>query len=138
MLHGLEHLDLEPVATLATIRPDGLPHLVPITFAVVGDVVVWAVDHKPKTTRRLRRIAHLAQDPRVTLLVSHYDDDWDELWWVRIEGTCRQIDDDDDLQTRARRALQGKYAQYRGRAPEGPYFAVDVQRTVRWEATERD
>ncbi len=136
MVHGLEHLDAEPVATLATVRPDGLPHLVPITFAVVGDVVVWAVDHKPKTTRRLRRIAHLERDPRVTLLVSHYDDDWRALWWVRIEGTCRQIVDD-ELQTRARRALQEKYAQYRARAPEGPYFAVNVQRTVHWQATDR-
>ena len=47
---------------LATITPDGSPHAVPITFAVVDDLVVTAVDHKPKRSTRLQRIVNLETD----------------------------------------------------------------------------
>jgi nitroimidazol reductase NimA-like FMN-containing flavoprotein (pyridoxamine 5'-phosphate oxidase superfamily) len=39
-----------PVAMLATVGPDGVPHVVPIVFAVHGDVVYTAVDAKRKST----------------------------------------------------------------------------------------
>ncbi len=133
MPFGLESLDTERVATLATIRSDGLPHLVPITFAVVGDGLVWSVDDKPKSTRRLARIRHLESDSRVSILVSHYEEDWDALWWVRIEGTCRALEEHADVAA-ARRALRDKYVQYRHHPPPGPYFVVEVQRIVRWAA----
>ena len=71
-----------PVARLATVGPDGCPHLVPVVFAVDGDVVYTAVDGKPKVSLRLRRLANIAARPQVSLLVDHYDDDWSRLWWV--------------------------------------------------------
>ncbi|MFC3983062.1 TIGR03668 family PPOX class F420-dependent oxidoreductase [Streptosporangium jomthongense] len=73
------------VARLATVSDDGRPHLVPVTFAVVDDVIAIAVDHKPKSTVRLRRLANIAANPQVSLLVDEYDDDWDRLWWVRAD-----------------------------------------------------
>lgn len=133
MPDGLRGLDVEPVATLATIRPDGLPHLVPITFAIVDDTLVWAVDSKPKTTPRLARIRHLERDPRVSVLISHYDDDWDRLWWARLEGTCRILEDPATV-ARAVQALQAKYDPYRNQPPPGPFAVVTVERVIRWAA----
>src|SRR5262245_57313224 len=77
-----------PVATLATITPDGTPHLVPVVFAVHHDVVYTAIDAKRKSTQRLRRLANIEGNPRVSLLVDHYHDDWAQLWWVRADGVA--------------------------------------------------
>ena len=77
------------VARLATVSATGQPHLVPVTFAVDGDMIYTAVDHKPKTTTRLRRLANIAANPQVTLLADHYADDWDQLWWPAPTATPR-------------------------------------------------
>src|SRR3954468_8250599 len=90
-----------PVGRLATISPDGRPHLVPVCFVLDGDTAYSAVDHKPKRTARLRRLANLESDPRCALLVDRYDDDWSQLWWVRLDGLGRIVTDDDER----RRAL---------------------------------
>jgi PPOX class probable F420-dependent enzyme len=82
-----------PVARLATVRPDGTPHLVPVVFALVGDVVTTAVDHKPKRSTSLQRLANLRAEPRCSLLVDHYDDDWTRLWWARADGRAEVVDD---------------------------------------------
>ena len=80
------------VARLATVTPEGRPHLVPVVFAVTGDVVHIAVDAKPKRTMALRRLANVAANPSVALLADHYDDaDWSALWWVRADGTGRVL-----------------------------------------------
>ena len=75
-----------PVARLATVGADGRPHLVPVVFAVHEQVIYSAVDAKPKTTQRLRRLANIESNPQVSLLVDHYDEDWTRLWWVRADG----------------------------------------------------
>ena len=83
-----------PVARLATASPAGVPHLVPVTFACVAgadDWLVFAVDHKPKTTTRLRRLANIESNPSVTFLVDEYDDDWSRLWWVRADAQARLL-----------------------------------------------
>ena len=116
------------VARLATIGADGRPHLVPVTFAVAGEEIVTAVDHKPKRTRALQRLRDIERDPRVTLLADHYDDaDWDALWWVRADGTARVAEE-------VPRALVERYAQYRERPPEGPAIIVSVERWSAWSA----
>ena len=80
-------------ARLATVRPDGSPHIVPVVFAVDGDVVWTAVDDaKPKRSPRLQRLANLRAEPRCALLVDHEDDDWTRLWWVRADGVAEIVD----------------------------------------------
>jgi PPOX class probable F420-dependent enzyme len=125
-----------PVARLGTIGPEGRVDLVPCTFALVGDRLVTAVDHKPKTTRRLRRLANIAADPRITLLVDHYDDDWDRLWWVRVRGRAEVVEAGPD-RTDAVAALVAKYPQYAVRAPDGPAIVATVTDWTWWSATGR-
>jgi len=121
------------VARLATADAEGVPHLVPIVFAVDGDVVYSAVDAKPKRTTALRRLADVAANPRVALLVDHYDDaDWDALWWVRADGRGRVLDPSDAEARAAVALLQARYPQHAATPPTGPVLAVDVDRWLGW------
>ncbi|MDT5148231.1 MAG: hypothetical protein QOC58_2876 [Mycobacterium sp.] len=123
-----------PVARLATTAPDGTPHLVPVVFAVGdGDVVYTAVDAKPKTTRRLRRLSNIRGNPRVCLLVDHYADDWTRLWWVRADGAAA-IHDGDAAMATGYRLLRAKYPQYESVSLDGPVIAVTVGRWSSWHA----
>lgn len=120
--------DSKPVARLATVRPDGSPRVVPICFALDGDVLYTAVDEKPKRTRRLARLADIERDPRVEVVIDHYDEDWSELWWVRLRGRARVVEHDG----RALELLRAKYPQYRERPPQGPFVVVDIDERAEW------
>lgn len=126
-----------PVARLATVAPAGHPHLVPVVFAVATDgpdepdVVYTAVDAKPKTTRQLRRLANIERNPRVSLLVDHYADDWTKLWWVRADGIAT-VHADGQAMDFGYRLLRAKYPQYQSVSLDGPVIAVVVQRWASW------
>jgi PPOX class probable F420-dependent enzyme len=122
------------VARLATVSGDGQPHLVPVVFAVEHDTVLIAVDAKPKRHRALRRLANIAENPAVSLLVDHYDDDWAHLWWVRADGTAA-VTDDETVLGRARDALGARYPQHREQPPEGPAIVVEIRRWSGWSAS---
>jgi len=123
------------VARLATIDPDGRPHLVPIVFAIRDDTLYSAVDAKPKRSRTLRRIENARARPDVTVLVDHYDEDWTKLWWIRLRGRARVLDDGEELE-RALALLRDKYPQYRVEPPGPPVLAVDVIDVRVWSAIE--
>jgi PPOX class probable F420-dependent enzyme len=119
------------VARLATVGSDGRPHLVPIVFAVAGDVIVTAVDDvKPKRTRSLARLANIAAEPRVSVLADHYDEDWSRLWWARADGVAAVVDRDPDAIT----LLTERYPQYRDQPPPGPVIQIQVERWTGWAA----
>ena len=104
---------------------DGRPHVVPITFALDGDTLYTAVDHKPKRTTRLRRLENVAANPRVSVLADHYDEqDWSALWWVRADGVARILAPNDPQRARVAALLQARYEQYRRRPPTGPAIAI--------------
>jgi PPOX class probable F420-dependent enzyme len=121
------------VARLATTDPDGRPHLVPIVFALEGDTLYTAVDRKPKRSTTLRRIENARARPDVTILVDHYEDEWDRLWWVRLRGRARVLDEGEEFE-RALALLREKYPQYRAEPPDGPVLAVDVVEVREWNA----
>jgi PPOX class probable F420-dependent enzyme len=123
----------ERVARLATTDPDGRPHVVPIVFVLVGDTLYTAVDEKPKRSRTLRRIENARERPDVTVLVDHYEDDWTQLWWVRLRGRARVLDEGDEA-ARALAALTAKYEQYRETRPGPPVLAVDIVDWRGWAA----
>src|SRR3977135_4573217 len=77
------------VAMLFEVEAGRTPHLVPVVFPVHDDVVYTAVDAKRKSTQRLRRLANIEANPKVSMLVDHYDDDWTQLWWVRVDGLAQ-------------------------------------------------
>jgi PPOX class probable F420-dependent enzyme len=119
------------VARLATVGPDDRPHLVPICFVLDGDVLYSAVDRKPKRSPNLKRIENIRANPQVTVLVDHYDDDWTQLWWVRLDGRARVLVEGQE-RDRALALLVAKYPQYSAETPEGPVLAIDIERRRRW------
>jgi PPOX class probable F420-dependent enzyme len=122
------------VGRLATADAGGVPHAVPFVFVVLGRTLYWAVDDKPKRSPQLKRLANIAVNPNVEVLVDHYDDgDWTGLWWVRASGTAR-VEDHDDERATALEALARKYPQYRERRPDGPVVAIDLVRVGGWSA----
>jgi PPOX class probable F420-dependent enzyme len=122
------------VGRLATIDPDGRPHLVPICFALAGDVLYSAVDEKPKRSRRLQRLANVRAHPQVAVLVDHYEEDWTRLWWVRLRGSGRVVDHGPEIEA-ALELLAQKYEQYRERPPPGPVLAIQIDEWRGWSAT---
>jgi PPOX class probable F420-dependent enzyme len=117
------------VARLATADAEGAPHLVPITFAVEGDRVHFAVDGKPKSSARLRRLRNIERNPQVSLLIDEYDEDWERLWWVRADGRARILTE--DLEG-PRGLLRARYAQYADVAMDGPVVEIAVGRWSGW------
>jgi PPOX class probable F420-dependent enzyme len=97
------------VADLATAGADGRPHVVPVVFAHVDGVLWSPIDGKPKLPARLARVRNIERDARVTLLLDHYQDDWNQLWWIRIDGRATLVPGD----AGAEAALRAKYPQYR-------------------------
>lgn len=121
------------VAILGTVGADGAPHLVPVVFGVHDGVVYTAVDAKRKSTQRLRRLANIEANPRVSLIVDHYDDDWTQLWWVRADGLA-EVHHSGEARAVGYALLRSKYVQYERIALDGPVVTVAVDRWVSWHA----
>ena len=118
------------VGRLGTVDGDGDVRLVPVCFTVVDGWLVSAVDHKPKRTGQLRRLDDMRATARATMLVDHYDDDWTQLWWVRIRGRA-EVHDDGPQRLAALDALRTKYVQYDEHPPTGAVWRVAMDE-VRW------
>ena len=125
-------LERWPVARLATLAPDGRPHLVPVVFAR-HDGHLWSpVDAKPKGSRELARIRNVRARPQVSLLLDHYDAAWCHLWWLRVDGRAAVVEGldpnaDAELGPVAA-ALRVKYPQYAEVPPLPRYAARHARR----------
>jgi PPOX class probable F420-dependent enzyme len=121
------------VARLGTVGRDGDPHLVPVCFVLLDEVVYTAVDHKPKRSSRLRRVANIEATGRACLLADRYEEDWSRLWWVRVDGAGRVVTDPGEAAS-AVAALVDKYEQYAAHRPDGPVLALDPVHWSGWSA----
>jgi len=135
-------------ALLVTIAQDGRPRPVPICLAASlaaseadDSLVLYSpLDEKPKSfddPLALARARDIARDPRVTLLVDHWDEDWRRLWWVRVEGSASILLPNDRSVVTERRsaiaALRRKYRQYADHALETrPIIRVVSGRISSW------
>jgi PPOX class probable F420-dependent enzyme len=122
------------IGHLATVRSDGRPHIVPIVFAVEGDVIRSIADPKPKRSMDLLRHRNIAANPAVSLLVDEYEESWRALWWVRVDGTARVIEDGRE-RDRTIQLLREKYPQYATwTTPFGAAMVMSVERVSSWTA----
>jgi len=120
------------VAHLATAAPDGRPHVMPVCFVLVEGRFYSAIDEKPKRTTRLRRLRNIELNPRVSLVFDRYDEDWQELGWVLVEGTASIVVGGAEHE-RALAALRQKYPQYESMRPEGrPLIRVTPEKVSSW------
>lgn len=127
-----ELLENERVARLSFHDSQDHPRVLPVTFALAEDAVWSAIDRKPKRSAEPARVRRLRRDPRASLLVDVYDDDWERLRWVQILGRVEIIEAAG--QDAALAALAAKYPQYEREQPPGPLLRLDVGRAVCWRA----
>jgi PPOX class probable F420-dependent enzyme len=121
-----------PVLRLATAGRDGQPHVVPCTFVLdeSGRIII-GIDNKPKSTRNLRRLRNIGDNPRVSAIADYYDDDWNQLWWARADGAAAVENSGDGHRVRWRQ-LTSKYPQYRDQVLDGPIILVTVDSWSGW------
>jgi PPOX class probable F420-dependent enzyme len=121
------------VGHLALLDEDGHPRVQPVTFALdaAANTLVTAVDAKPKRAGTPARIKRLRADPRATLTVDRYDDDWTALAWVQVLAHAKV----GELHDEARRALERRYPQYQTTPLTGPLITLSPLRIVSWRAS---
>ena len=132
-----DFLQLARVAHLATADAAGAPHNIPLCFWVDDDNrFYFIIDEKPKRASgaALKRTRNIAVNPRLALVVDHYEEDWSSLAYVLIHGRAVVVEDPDEYLL-ALRNLRGKYPQYRSMTlnPEkNPIVRVDPERLHSW------
>ncbi|MBI3927234.1 MAG: TIGR03668 family PPOX class F420-dependent oxidoreductase [Armatimonadetes bacterium] len=123
------NLNQARVARLATCGQDLQPHCVPVCFLASDRDIVIALDEKPKRVApgQLRRVRNIRENPRVALLVDHYEEDWTRLSFAMIEGNARL----DRLTQAETEGLRDKYPQYR-EMELSECLRIEPERIVRW------
>ncbi len=106
-----------PVARLAVLGADANPRVMPVVFARVSGTLWSPIDGKPKAEGEPARVRQVREHPRVGLVLDDYREDWQQLWWVRVEGVARVVQPPDVASdpevAPVVRALESKYPQYR-------------------------
>ncbi len=122
------------VARLGTADRTGRPLVVPVCYAWDGRHVYSAIDAKPKRTRQLRRLRNIAENPQVSLVVDHWDEEWTRLCYVIVEGRAAVLRGGTEFE-RAVGLLLAKYPQYRTLGLDresGTIVAIVPERILHW------
>lgn len=120
------------VGRLATVRPDGRPHVVPFVFVLDGENLYSSIDAKPKRAPELQRIRNIEANPSVEVVVDEYREPWPGIWWVRLQGRGEVLEDGRE-RDRALRMLAEKYPDYRDMPPQDAVVVVRIERWRGWE-----
>ena len=118
-------LERHRIARLATADRAGVPHVVPLCYALADDVLFVVVDAKPhrRAGTALKRMRNRLENPAVALVVDDYGEDWSALAYVLVRGRAAVVTDAAESR-RALDALRAKYPQYRAMALDGPDHPV--------------
>src|SRR5580658_9329755 len=127
-------LDTLRVARLATADARGVPHVVPVCFAIADGTVYMTIDEKPKRQAGapLKRLRNIAENPAVAILADRYDEDWTRLGWIMLQGRADILSVGAE-HARAQALLRARYPQLGTMNIEAlPVIAVRVERVVSW------
>lgn len=126
------------VARLGTVSADGQPLVVPVCYAFDGRLCYSAIDAKPKRVagRALARVRNIEANPRVSLTVDHWDEEWTRLRYVIVQGRATMLSEGDEL-ARGVELLREKYTQYRAMGLDRSALVIKIepQRVIAWRFT---
>ncbi len=124
------------IGHLATVGAAGAPHVIPVCYAFDGRAIYSVLDQKPKSAplARLRRVRNIRANPRVALVVDHYEEDWRRLGYLLVFGRAELLLEGDERDG-AVRLLREKYHQYRAMDLDAnPVIKITPGRVVGWGA----
>ena len=127
-------LNRTQVGHLATADGDGRPHVIPFCFIHHQGHVYCVLDAKPKSSglMRLRRVRNILENPRVSLVIDHYEDDWSRLWFLLVHGAAELLEPGPEHASALAR-LRSKYPQYRDMdLDENPMIKITPERATGW------
>jgi PPOX class probable F420-dependent enzyme len=126
-------LDSRRVGHLATADKRGVPHVVPVCFAILENTAYITIDQKPKgNPRALKRLRNIAENPSVALVGDRYDEDWSRLGWVMLRGRAEILDSGAEHDM-AQELLRALYPQYRAmQLADLPVIAIRIARVASW------
>jgi PPOX class probable F420-dependent enzyme len=127
-------LDTLRVARLATADAHGVPHIVPVCFAIADGTLYMTIDEKPKRQvgAPLKRLRNIAENPAVAILADRYDEDWTRLGWIMLQGRAEILSGGTE-HARAQALLRARYPQLGGMDIEPlPVIAVRLERVISW------
>jgi PPOX class probable F420-dependent enzyme len=136
--HVREFIAAARLAHLATADATGAPHNVPLCYWFDGERIYFVIDEKPKRQQglALKRMRNIAENPRVAVVIDHYEEDWSQLAYVLIQGFARVVEDNEEY-LGALRHLREKYLQYRAMnlTPEkNPIVKIEPETVHLWGA----
>jgi PPOX class probable F420-dependent enzyme len=105
---------------------------VPVCFVFDGRDLWTPIDAKPKSTRALRRVRNVAENPRACLLIDHYEEDWRELRWIAVHGRAELVEG--AAAAPALRLLRDKYPQYQEVEAGPEVIRLVPERIVSWSS----
>lgn len=129
----LRFLEARRVGHLATADGHGVPHVVPVCYAVSGADLYITVDEKPK--RRdipLKRLRNIAENQAIAVVVDRYEEDWARLGWVMLRGRGEILRDGAE-HAQAQALLRARYPQLaRMVLAPLPVIALRIERIGSW------
>jgi len=121
---------------LATADAKGRPQVVPVCFVFDGQAIYSVLDAKPKTTplRQLRRVKNILANPQVSLVVDHYEENWDKLQYILVSGDAELLESDEKGVV-AIAMLREKYPQYQAMdLDQSPVIKITPVRYSPWSS----
>ena len=121
---------------LATADAKGRPQVVPVCFVFDGQAIYSVLDAKPKTTplRQLRRVKNILANPQASLVVDHYEEDWDKLQYILVSGDAELLESGGEWAL-AIAMLREKYPQYQAMdLDQSPVIKITPVRYSPWSA----
>jgi PPOX class probable F420-dependent enzyme len=122
------------VGRLSTADARGNPHVVPVCFVLTDTALYITIDEKPKqaSTRPLKRLRNMLENPSVGFVADRYSEDWTQLGWVMLRGRAEILNDGAE-HDRAQDLLRERYPQYRTmQLADLPVIALRVERVTSW------
>ena len=130
----VELLNRTPAGHLATADADCRPYVVPFCFVCEGGIIYSVLDAKPKSAdlRRLRRVRNILANPRVSMVIDHYDSDWSKLWFLLVQGRAELLEPGAE-HAHALAQLRAKYPQYREmELDDNPMITIIPDQATGW------
>jgi PPOX class probable F420-dependent enzyme len=126
-------LESRRVGHLATADASGMPHVVPVCFAIAENAAYVTIDEKPKgEPRSLKRLRNIADNPSAALVADRYAEDWTRLGWVMLRGRAEILESGAEHDA-GQQLLRSRYPQYRRMQLAGlPVIAIRIERVASW------